>query len=150
MTDSENPAQPKEKKRLPVVQGLFKEPERPGEKAHLIGSKCKVCGFVAFPKNEVCPSCLQDGTMETLFIGERATVHEFAIMRVAPKGFTAPYIEDFVNLPERPRIFAIITVCKPEEDALRPGQELELSIDKICVDEEGNDLISYVYKPAGT
>ena len=142
--------QVQQKKRLPAVEGLFKEPESPGESPHLIGSKCKQCGFVAFPKNEVCPVCLIDGTMEELLFGERAKLDSFAISRVAPKGFTPPYIQAFVDLPEGPRIFSIITGCEPTEDALQPGTELELTIGKICDDEEGNERISYLYRPVTT
>ena len=135
-------------RRKPIKEGLFYQPSSPGEKPHLIGSKCSACGYVSFPKRLVCPMCLKQGTMNEVALSTRGKINTFSISRVAPVGFEAPYIQAYVDLPEGPRIFSLITGCEPSEDALEIGTEVELVIDKICEDEEGNELIGYKFRPA--
>lgn len=134
-------------KRKFIRDGLFYQPTSPDEKPHLIGTKCRVCGYSAFPKRPVCPWCLKEGTMDEVALSSRGRINSFTIARVAPLGFKAPYIAAFIDLPEGPRLFSIITGCEPSEEALDIGKEAELLIDKIGDDEEGNELIGYMFRP---
>ena len=139
--------QGKEKKRIPVLPGIFHEATSSGDKSHLIGSKCRVCGRVFFPKRSICRVCMIEDTLEEIPLSTRGKIDTFTVVRVAPLGFKAPYIQAFVDLPEGQRIFSLITGCEPSEDALKEGQEVELVIDKITEDERGNDLIGYKFRP---
>ena len=85
--------------------------------------------------------------MEEVPLSKRGRIDTFSVVRVAPVGFEAPYIQAFVDLPEGPRIFALITGCEPAEGALREGDEVELVIDKIVEDEKGNERIGYKFRP---
>ena len=139
--------QGKEKKRIPVLPGIFHEATSSTDKPHLIGSKCRACGRVFFPKRSICRVCMLEDTMEEIPLSTRGKIDTFTVVRVAPLGFKAPYIQAFVDLPEGQRIFSLITGCEPSEDALKEGQEVELVIDKITEDEKGNDLIGYKFRP---
>lgn len=139
----------KEKKRLPVLPGLFHEATSPTDRSYLIGSKCRTCGRVFFPKRSICRVCMTENTLEETALSTRAKIDTFTVVHVAPLGFKAPYIQAYVDLPEGPRIFSLITGCEPSENALRDGQEVELVIDKITEDEKGNDLIGYKFRPIG-
>lgn len=141
--------QPKVKKRLPVLPGMFHEATSSAEKSHLIGSKCRACGRVFFPKRSICRVCMTENTLDEIALSTRGKIDTFTVVHVAPLGFKAPYIQAYVNLPEGPRIFSLITGCEPSENALRDGQEVELVIDKITEDEKGNDLIGYKFRPIG-
>ena len=87
--------------------------------------------------------------MEDLPLSTRGKIDTYSVVQVAPTGFTAPYIQAFVDLPEGPRVFTIITGCEPSEEAIGEGQEVELFIDKVREDEKGNDLIGYKFRPVG-
>ncbi len=138
-----------EKKRLPVLPGIFHEATSSGEKSYLIGSKCTVCGRTFFPRRTVCRVCMTE-TMEPSALSTRGRIDTFTVVHVAPMGFKAPYIQAFVDLPEGPRVFSLITGCEPSESALKSGTEVELVIDKITEDEKGNDLIGYKFRPVGS
>ena len=135
------------KKRLPILPGILHEATSPGDISYLIGGKCRLCGRTFFPKVSVCRVCMTDGTMEETVLSTRGNIDTFAVLHVAPLGFTAPYIQAYVDLPEGLRIFSLITGCEPSEHALKEGMEVELVIEKITEDEKGNDLIGYKFRP---
>lgn len=132
----------------PIREGLLHIPESDHEKPYLLGSRCSVCGYTSFPKKDVCVRCLRDDTMKEARFGPLATLDSFAVMQVAPPGFVPPYIQGYVKLkPEGPKVFTLITGCDPKDDALEPGEEMELVVDKIKEDENGNELIGWKFKP---
>jgi uncharacterized protein len=138
-----------QKKRFPLLPGIIHEATSPGGKSYLIGSKCSACGRTFFPKQSVCRVCMRDDTMQETALSTRGKIDTFTVVHVAPMGFKAPYIQAFVDLPEGPRIFSLITGCEPSEEALKTGTEVEMVIDKITEDEKGNDLIGYKFRPIG-
>ena len=68
-------------------------------------------------------------------------------MHVPIPGYRAPYIIARTELPEGLIVTSLITGCEPAEGALEIGDEVELVIDKITEDEEGNDIIGYMFRP---
>lgn len=135
--------------RLPILPGLFHEATSPEDKSYLIGSRCRQCGRTFFPKQNVCCfcMCLEDEAMEEVPLSTRGKIDTFSVVNVAPMGFEAPYIQAFVDLPEGPRVFALITGCDPSENAIGEGDEVELVIEKVAEDESGNELIGYKFRP---
>lgn len=139
----------------PFMQKLLHLPSAPVERAdaglqeqpYLIGSRCGDCGHVAFPPREVCPACLNDGNIRQVPLSRKGQIDTYTVSRVAPPGFEAPYIQAFVRLPEGPRIFTLITDCPPVEGALEIGQEVELVVERLSRDEQGNELIGYKFRP---
>ena len=138
-----------DKKRIPVEEGLFVEPASSDERPFLIGNKCRECGLTAFPKTPVCPRCMKQGTMEEAQFEGKGTLDSFSIVQAALPGFKAPSIQAYINLENGPKIWSLITGCEPTEDSLDLGMDMEMVIDKVREDEEGNELISYQFKPAG-
>lgn len=92
---------------------------------------------------------MRDNDVEEVSLSTKGRIDTFTVINVAPIGFEAPYIQGFVNLPEGPRVFALITGCDPLNNDLKDGAEVELVIDKIRGDEKGNDLIGYKFRPTG-
>jgi uncharacterized OB-fold protein len=114
----------------------------------LLGSKCGACGIVVFPKMPVCPSCLRNGTMTEVEIGRTGRLYSHTIARVAPKGFKAPLFQAFVDLPEGPRIFALISsACPVEPGVLEDGMEMRLVIEPLADTPEKGEVLSYKYVP---
>ena len=135
------------KKQIYIREGCYREATSPSEQSYLIGNKCRVCGYVAFPKRVVCPACIQEDTMEEIPLSPRGKLYSYTVLHVPLPGFPAPYIIGRTQLPEGPRVTSLITGCEPTEDALDIGAEVELTIGKISEDKEGNDIIGYMFRP---
>ncbi len=136
------------KKPVPIEEGLFYLPSSPTEKPYLIGSKCTACGNVTFPKRPVCPRCVRPGTMEEYHIYGKGKLNTFSIVNAALPGFRAPSIQAYVDLDEGPRIWSLITGVEPDPKKLSIGMELELVVEKVREDGQGNELMSYQFRPA--
>jgi uncharacterized OB-fold protein len=138
----------KGRKGAPIEEGLFIEPSSPDEKPYLIGNRCRLCGLISFPRTPVCPKCMKKDTMEETRIRGRGKLDSFSIVHAALPGFQSPSIQAYIDLEEGPKIWSLVTGCEPSEEALTPGMDMEMVIEKVRTDEEGNDLISYQFKPA--
>ena len=143
MPDTEN----LEKKRILVHERLFTVPVLPGEKPQLIGSKCNSCGEVLFPRKTMCPNCCSDN-VEEAFIGPRGKVYSFTIIyQAAPIGYKGPVPYGVVKLemPEGLRITGLATLNDPTQ--LKIGMDMELVVDSLFIDTNGNDIIGFKFKP---
>jgi len=138
-----------EKKRISVEEGLFTLPESTAENAQLIGSKCKFCGSVFFPKRLICGSCFKEG-METILLSNRGKITTWTVIWMSPPGFKGqvPYVLGEVGLPENVTIRTHFTGVDPNKPAIKLGDEVEMVIEKIYENEEGNQIVSYMFKPA--
>jgi uncharacterized OB-fold protein len=114
---------------------------------YLIGSQCKKCGYVAFPKRTVCPACVTNGSMVDIELSPRGKVDTFSTLHVAPPGFPVPYTVGYVSLPEGPRIFSILS---GSGEAIDIGDDAEIIVGKIREDEMGNEVIGYQFKVRGS
>lgn len=132
---------------IPSIEGLFHIPTSISETPYLIGSKCKLCGHVSFPKRAVCPVCVKGNTMEEIPLSRRGKIRHFCISRVSQPGFPGPYVQAFVRLYKGPEIFSIITGVDPDNAKLRIGTEVELVIEKIAEDQNGNNIVVYKFAP---
>jgi hypothetical protein len=148
MTEKGVKAMENVKKQIPIEEGLFYLPSLPGEKPYLIGSKCNICGNVTFPKREICPRCAKRNTMQEYHIHGKGKLNTFSIVNAALPGFKAPSIQAYVDLEEGPRIWSIITGIEPNEKALQIGMDLELVVEKVREDAQGNEVMSYQFRPA--
>jgi uncharacterized OB-fold protein len=135
------------KKQVPIEEGLFYQPTSSQEKPYLIGSKCNRCGNVTFPKMQVCPRCAMKGTMMEVHLNGRGKLDTFSIVNAALPGFKAPSIQAYVKLEEGPRIWSLITGVEPDEKALKIGMDVELIVEKVREDAQGNEVISYQFRP---
>ena len=132
---------------LPLKKGLFHMAESSADRSYLIGSKCNVCDYTSFPRKTVCVKCRRDDTMETLKLGAYGTLENFAVMRVGPPDFPPPYTVGYVRMKEGPIIFTQITGCGTADDALEIGAEMELVIETIKKDPQGNNLVGWKFRP---
>ena len=114
---------------------------------HLIGSKCRICGHVAFPPKVVCPACVTNGSMDEMQLSSKGKIDTFSVLHVGAPGFKVPYILSWVILDEGPRVLSLITGCEPSEDSIEIGTKVELVIEKIREDEQGNEVRGYKFRP---
>lgn len=132
--------------RVPFKSGVIHFAETDQDEDYLIGSKCQDCGAVAFPKRVICHKCGSDKVNENP-LSKSGKLAVFTVAWTAPEGIKPPVVQGYVDLPEGVRIFTMITGCKPERDALYPGQDMELVFEEIKTDENGNGLVAFKFKP---
>lgn len=136
-----------EKKQIPCRDGLWTVPPSPDDEPQLIGSKCPHCGEVVFPVNPVCVNC-QNQKMDDIKLSRRGKVWSFTtVMLPPPQWYKGPVPFDlgYVELQEGVRIWA--RLLGAEAGTFKIGQEVELQIDVMQEDAEGNEILGYCFVP---
>ena len=134
---------------VPVVEGLFAATT---EGPRLLGSRCSSCSTPYFPKAALChhPECTNGETDDTEF-GPTGTLWSWAIQNYppgAPARFDEPYVPyaiGVVDLDDGLRVVGRMSV--DDLDSLRAGAEVELTIEPICTDEQGRQVMSWKFRP---
>jgi hypothetical protein len=134
------------KRQVSLIADMLELPSSPSEKAHLIGSRCRVCNEAFFPKRHYCASCTS-AEMEEIRLSQKGKIHTYTISRATPPGsiMKAPYGIAQIQLPEGAMVTGVLADCDLE--ALSIGIEVELVVEKVNEDEEGNDVMSFKFKP---
>jgi len=137
------------KKRIPLDEGMWTT-EAPDELPRLVGSQCTVCGEIFFPKKEKgwCLRCHKRTLKDTL-LGRAARIVSYSVVMQQPGGGfykgPVPYAYGEVDLPEGVRIVTLFS-CD-DFDELERGQNVELVIDKLHEDEQGNEVVTFKFRP---
>nr|HID59948.1 DNA-binding protein [Desulfobacterales bacterium] len=138
-----------EKNRIPIKEGLWTTPAS-GEEPQLIGSKCKACGELFFPRKEKgwCIHCQQE-TLEDVRLSRRGKIVSFSVVMQQPGGDfykgPVPYAYGCVDLPDGIRIESLFTTDDFNE--LKVGRDVELRIEKLYEDDEGNEVLTFKFTP---
>lgn len=132
-------------KQISINEKLFKIPS-PGEDIHLTGVKCKSCGEFFFPARDRCTNCFTEN-VEEVALSKRGKIYSFTIVRNVTPGYTGPipYAVGAIELPEGIIILSPLTQC--DFSKLEVGQDVELVLERLFIDENGNEVISYKFKP---
>lgn len=132
---------------IPVQAGLFTFPVMDGDKPTLKGNRCSHCGKSFFPKRAICPECFISGRMEEIELERQGVIYASTVVRVSsPAGIKAPYAYGYVDLPANQlRVFALFTGADP--GSFVPGRKVEVVLEAISKDREGNTVIGYKFKP---
>lgn len=131
-----------------VMRGAhLRLPDDPKEPPSLEGSRCPQCGATFYPPRYVCLACYREG-LETVALSRRGTVYTFTVGRMAPPRalVQAPYVIAQVRLPENVIVATVLTDVEPEK--VRIGMPVELVVEKVTVDAEGNDVMAFKFRPA--
>src|SRR6266516_8072081 len=99
----------------------------------LIGSRCRRCGVVAFPRQQSCAACTS-GDVEERRLGRTGTLWTWTVQCFAPKSppYAAaqedfePYGVGYVELPGEVRVESRLTEADPAR--LRIGMPMELTL----------------------
>jgi uncharacterized OB-fold protein len=134
---------------VPVIEGLF---ATTAKGPRLLGSRCRSCSTPYFPKAALChhPKC-SDGETEDTEFGPRGKLWSWAIQNyppAAPARFDEPYVPyaiGVVDLEDGLRVVGRMSVDDPE--SLRAGAEVELTIEPMCRDEEGRQVVTWKFRP---
>ncbi len=128
--------------RVMVREGLFIDADPPA----LLASRCGACGSVLFPRVDVCTYCASDGP-EPIELSRPGTLWAWTAVTAPPPGYEGdvPFGFGVVELPEGVRVISRLTESNPA--TLTSGQTMELRVVPLQRDAEGNDVVTYAFKP---
>lgn len=138
------------KKTIPVLEGLWTTPSSPGEKPQLIGGKCSACGEIFFPRlpKGLCVHCQHRG-LEDIKLSRRGKIWSFSVVMQRPTKFyigaDVPFAYGYVELPEGIRVESLLKSDNLED--LKVGMDVELVVEKLGDDEEGNEVMTFKFVP---
>jgi len=116
----------------------------------LVGSKCKECGKVSFPRKNVCTQCFRNDCMATHPLAKKGEIVTYSISHMSHIGMPTPYAFGYVYLPEDGiTIYTLFKDWDPPEEKLFIGQQVELCYDVFREDPWGNSVIAYMYRCIG-
>ena len=141
------------KKQIPAVEGFF---TMPPEEPHLIGTKCNSCGDYFFPRVESCrnPYCSKTEPVEDVLLSRKGKLYSFTVNFYPPPIFHlpdpfVPYANGLIELPEGIRVTTMIGPGYNQGN-LKVGMEMEMTIDKLYEDKEGNEVVSWRFLPVSS
>ncbi len=126
-----------------IEEGWFRDF---GDGLALAGGQCLACGGIFFPEKPVCPNCF-DPARKKVPLSRKGKLHTFALSHMGPGGIPTPFVIGFVELPEGIKLFSLITQCEPWDKVLKVGMDVEMVIETIRRDEEGNEIVGYKFRP---
>ena len=138
-------------KRVLVAENLFAEtPEGP----RLLGSRCASCRTPYFPRAAVChnPECGESRMADAAF-GPDGTLWSCAIQDYPPPSPArfdkpyAPYAMGVVDLADGLRVLGRIKTDDPK--SVQPGTRVALVVDTLCHDADGNEVVTWKFRPVG-
>ena len=136
-----------EKTRKPIVPFL-KIPENPAEQPYLLGSRCAECGATYLGKRMACSKCFSTQPMDEIKLSDRGELHVFSIVHQSAPGVPTPYVAAIVDLPEGVSVRCNIEGVEADPKNLKFGMPVQMVTNKIRTDREGNDVVSFSFKPA--
>ncbi|RJQ75211.1 MAG: hypothetical protein C4519_16015 [Desulfobacteraceae bacterium] len=139
-----------EKREVILKEGLWSDERSTGGEVQLLGSECLDCGEVFSAPREIglCGYC-QSKNLKSIRLSTRGKIYSYTVIMQRPPVYyqgPVPYAIGFVELPEGVRVETLFTDCN--FDDLQIGLEVELVLRKLHQDEAGNDVITYMFRPA--
>lgn len=136
---------------VPIADGLFTWPD---EEPRLLASRCTDCGNHMFPQQDGCPRCSGHST-ETVELERRGTLWTWTVQAFPPKAppFAGdddpdtfePFGVGYIDIGGKLLVESRITVAEPDD--LRIGMELELVVDPLYVNDEGEEVVTFAFAP---
>jgi uncharacterized OB-fold protein len=137
------------RQKKPVAEGLF---TWPSDSPQLIGARCQSCGCYFFPSfSQFHKVDCEGGPVEQVLLSKRGKVVTYSCSRYPPpwpfKPATpyVPTVYATVALPEGIAVVGHMTGVAFE--AMKPGLEVELVVDDLCVDDDGSELLVWKFRP---
>jgi len=140
-------AQPK---RVPIREGFLTSLSQPLEKVRLKGCRCRSCGQAFLGSMLACESC-QSQELDEIVLGDRGKLYTYTVLRNRPPGdYKGPepfqaFAAAMVELPEGLCVLSALKDCDLER--LKIGMPLELVVEPLYKDGDGNEVITYKFRP---
>jgi uncharacterized OB-fold protein len=137
---------------VPLVEGLYRLPSGPAEKGYLIGRKCQNCGAYFFPntghQKVVCLNCLGRDLKEVA-LSSKGKLYSYTITTMAPEFAVVkpPYAIGVIWLQKENLLVWAASTPDCDLKKIKIDMDVELVFEKVKEDEEGNDVMAYLFKP---
>jgi uncharacterized OB-fold protein len=140
------------KKQIPCLEGWL---TMPPEEPQLIGNRCGSCGHYFFPKAKTCrnPFCDKAKPLTDIKLSRKGELFAYTVNHYSPP---LPY-----HAPDPFVPFAVVSIALPEGikvggqvprdvdlDTLKVGMEMETVREVLYVDDDGNEVLSWMFRPA--
>jgi len=124
----------------------------PDAEPQLIGSRCGACSATTFPRQDRCPKCSK-AEMSEVLLPRRGTVIAWTTQGFPPGApYAGPTGKDFVpfgvglvQLGDVIRVEGRLTENDPAK--LEFGMEVELAMAPFATDADGDELVTFWFKP---
>ena len=144
MTQSRTEAKP----RVPIEPGFFRIPADPNAPPRLLGSRCRSCDEVFYPRRRICARCLARDT-EDLELSTRGSLYTYTYVHFplfnSRRADHGGYGVGQVDLPEGPRVQAVLSGGPGD---FRVGMEMVIELETLRENEAGQDVVVYRFRPA--
>jgi uncharacterized OB-fold protein len=133
----------------PIVPYL-RLPEGAGDKAYLVGVKCRSCGAAYTGTRMACGKCFAVDDFEEIRFSDRGSLRAFTIVYQTAPGIEVPFIAAIVDLPEGVAVRCNLGGVDPDGEKVSAllGKDLVMYTEKARTDQEGNDVIVFKFRPA--
>ena len=140
-------------KRVAAFEDLF---TWPSDDPRLVATRCKSCGYCAFPKTFTCgnPNCKNED-VEDILLSKRGKLWSWSTQYykppppfIVPEPYV-PFAVGLVEFPEGIKVLGIVTGCNAPDEELKIDMAVEVIAEKLFVDEDGNEVIGWKFKPVG-
>jgi uncharacterized OB-fold protein len=131
--------------RLPIEPGIFALPGRGEEAPRLIANRCDACGAVFHPSRPLCLACHARAFTDQLLSGNGALyalTHVYLPLRPGRRA-SGDYWVAQVDLDDGPRVQGLLS---PDIAEPRVGMRVELALETLRVDEEGNETVVHHFR----
>lgn len=138
------------KKQISIKEGLFTTPLSPAEQVRLIGSKCKNCSEISLGKRQTCSNC-GGGDLEEIPLSRKGKLWSYTVIRHKPPGDYKgpdPFVPFGLGLVEVPEGIRVLSPIQCALEKLNVGMELEMEVYPQYIDENGNEVIAFRFRPA--
>jgi uncharacterized protein len=135
--------------RVAIEDGFFTIPDARDEAPRLLGSRCPACGEHYFPRRLVCARCLHEGC-EDVLLGPRGRLYTWTFVHVPLFAKKDAKVEAYgvgqIDLDEGPRIQSILV---GDRDHFDMGMEMELDLETLGENKDGDEVVIYRFRPVG-
>lgn len=130
-----------QKKQVSLDERYFRLPNT------IPASRCRDCKEVFYPGGKFRCSKCTSANMEDIVLTPKGKLDTFTVITMAPPGavLAPPYALGMVITPEGAHITAVLTETNPAK--LKLGMPVEMVVEKLKQDEQGNDVMVYKFKP---
>ena len=134
-------------KPLPVVNWL-KLPE--DGSPYLEGEKCGACGAVFVGERDTCSKCGARGRMKAIKLSNKGKLYSFCIVHRSFPGIEVPYVSAIVDLEGGGTVKGNLIGVDPDPAKIKFDMPVEVVFQDALgrKDKDGNNYISYFFKPA--
>ena len=136
-----------------VADGIFSVVDG---QPRLLGSRCTGCGNHMFPRQSGCPKCMGN-EQEDVELATTGTLWTWTVQAFPPKSppylgpvgdAFVPYGVGYIELAGQVRVEARLTESDPTKLVI--GMPMQIVLEPLCIDEEGNQVVTYAFAPAAT